>query len=214
MVQLLLPFLVLQAAGELHHYRLNSHYQTKAGRRPIVSVTTCKTATEDCFQGRAIRQQSWGTIMEVRLDMARIAPQAYKAVMELENFVQASELNKQYIYLLKLRTSQINGCAFCVDLNVKEARKYGLSEQWINLVCVWKETPIFDAKERALLAWAESVTLLSQTGVPDAAYDDLTKHFSHDEIAMLTVAVGTINLWNRLAVAFRFQHPIETALAA
>lgn len=162
----------------------------------------------------SLDRQSWGKIMEVRLDMARIAPQAYKAVMELENFVQASELDKQYIYLLKLRTSQINGCAFCVDLNVKEARKYGLSEQWINLVCVWKETPIFDAKERALLAWAESVTLLSQTGVPDAAYDDLRKYFSSDEIAMLTVAVGTINLWNRLAVAFRFQHPIETALAA
>ena len=147
--------------------------------------------------------------MQQKLNMGKVAPDAYKAVMALENYVQNCGIEKNLIHLMKLRASQINGCAFCVDMHVKESRHAGLSEQWINLLCVWKESPIYDARERALLAWVEAVTLLAKTGAPDSDYDALKQHFNDEEIAKLTVAIGTINIWNRLAVSFRFQHPID-----
>ena len=152
--------------------------------------------------------------MQVRLDMGKIAPDSYKALMALENFVQSSGLDKHYIHLIKLRASQINGCAFCVDMHVKEARRHGLSEQWINLLSVWRESPLYDAKERALLNWVESVTNIAQTGIPDDGFETLSGQFSPDEIAKLTVAIGTINVWKRIAVGFRFLHPIDAVKAA
>jgi AhpD family alkylhydroperoxidase len=153
-------------------------------------------------------------IMHQRIDMFKSAPDAYKAVLALENYVQGSGLDRRLVHLIKLRASQINGCAFCVDMHVKEARRDGLSEQWLNLLCVWQESPIYDARERALLAWTEAVTRLAQTGAPDADFAPLREHFSDDEIAKLTLAIGTINLWNRLAVGFRFQHPVDAKARA
>jgi AhpD family alkylhydroperoxidase len=152
--------------------------------------------------------------MHQRIDMFKSAPDAYKAVLALENYIQGSGLDRRLVHLIKLRASQINGCAFCVDMHVKEARRDGLSEQWLNLLCVWQESPIYDARERALLAWTEAVTRLAQTGAPDADFAPLREHFSDDEIAKLTLAIGTINLWNRLAVGFRFQHPVDAKARA
>lgn len=147
--------------------------------------------------------------MQPRFNFFKAAPDAYKAVSALEDYVQASGLEKRLIHLIKLRASIINGCAYCVDMHTKEARHSGLPEQWINLMAVWKESPVYDARERAVLGWVDAVTNLAQTGAPDDAYEALKAHFSEEEMTKITVAIGTINVWNRLAVGFRSQHPID-----
>jgi AhpD family alkylhydroperoxidase len=153
--------------------------------------------------------------MQHRLNFYKAAPDAYKAVAALEEYVQNSGIEKRHIHLIKLRASIINGCSYCVDMHVKEARHSGLSEQWINLVCAWKESPIYDARERAVLGWTDALTNLAQTGAPDDVYEALKAHFSEEEMTKLTVAIGTINVWNRLCVGFRSQHPVgQPAIAA
>jgi AhpD family alkylhydroperoxidase len=147
--------------------------------------------------------------MQPRFDFFKAAPDAYKAVAALENYVQHSGIEKRLIHLIKLRASIINGCSYCVDMHVKEARHTGLSEQWINLVSAWKESPVYDARERAVLGWVDSLTNVAQTGAPDDAYEPLKAHFSEEDMTKLTVAIGTINVWNRLCVGFRAQHPID-----
>ena len=143
--------------------------------------------------------------MQPRFNFYKAAPDAYKAVAALEDYVQTSGIEKRHIHLIKLRASIINGCAYCVDMHSKEALHGGLSQQWINLISVWKESPIYDA----LLGWVDAVTNLAQTGAPDDAYEALKAHFSEEEMTKLTVAIGAINIWNRLAVGFRSQHPID-----
>ncbi|MDS7596108.1 carboxymuconolactone decarboxylase family protein [Agrobacterium tumefaciens] len=153
--------------------------------------------------------------MKTRMNYAKASPEAFKALMALETYVQNSGLEHRFIHLIKLRASIINGCAFCVDMHVKESRKDGLSEQWINLMSVWRESPVYTEQERALLGWVDAVTKIAETGAPDDAYDALKAHFSDEEIVKITVAIGTINTWNRIAVGFRSQHPIDaTAKAA
>ncbi|CAN7159308.1 carboxymuconolactone decarboxylase family protein [Rhizobium sp. LjRoot254] len=152
--------------------------------------------------------------MQPRFNFYKAAPDAYKAVAALEEYVQNSGIEKRHIHLIKLRASIINGCAYCVDMHSKEARHTGLSEQWINLMSVWKESPVYDIRERALLGWVDAVTNLAQTGAPDDAYEALKAHFSEEEMTKLTVAIGAINIWNRLAVGFRSQHPIDQAAEA
>ncbi len=147
-----------------------------------------------------------------RLNYLEAAPDASQALFALEKYIaDKSGLDKVLIHLIKLRASQINGCAYCVDMHVKEARASGLPEQWIALVGVWKEALIFSPKERALLAWVDSVTQIADTGIPDTDFDGLKPHFSDGEIMKLTVAIGMINIWNRIAVGFRAQHPIDIA---
>lgn len=152
--------------------------------------------------------------MQVRLDSPTAAPDAYKAVAELEKYVQESGLDPRLLHLIKLRASQLNGCAYCVDRHVKEARRDGLSEQWINLVCVWQESPIFDARERAVLAWTEALTHVAQTRAPDSAFEPLRAFFTEAEMTRLSVAIGTINVWNRLCIGFRSQHPVDAVTEA
>lgn len=148
--------------------------------------------------------------MESRLDYRLVAPGAMRAVLGLESYLhKEAGLEPRLIHLLKLRASQINGCAYCVDMHVKEARNSGLSEQWIALVCVWREARVFDERERALLAWTEAVTLLSEAGAPDALYQQMCRQFSDAEVVNLTVAIATINVWNRLAVGFARPHPLD-----
>ena len=148
--------------------------------------------------------------MQARFNPYKAAPDAYKAVAAMEQYVQEqSGLERRFIHLIKLRASQINGCAYCVDMHVKEARHDGLSEQWINLMCVWQESPVYDARERALLGWVDAVTRLADTGAPDSAFEPLKQFFSEEEITKLTVTIGLINVWNRIAVSFRLQHPID-----
>jgi AhpD family alkylhydroperoxidase len=148
--------------------------------------------------------------MQSRLDYAKAAPDAYQAVVALNRYVvRESGLPPLLVDLIKLRASQLNGCAFCVDMHTKEARAHGATEQWINLICVWQESPIFTAAERAALGWTEALTLLAQTRAPDADFEAMKQHFSDEQISKITVAIGLINVWNRLAVGFRSQHPIE-----
>jgi AhpD family alkylhydroperoxidase len=147
--------------------------------------------------------------MQARLDYAKIAPDALRAVLALERFVQESGLPKSLIHLIKLRASQINGCAYCVDMHVKGARKDGHSEQWIALISAWQESPLYTPEERAVLGWTESLTNLAQTRAPDADYAPLRTHFTDEQIVKLTVAISTINVWNRIAVGLRSQHPID-----
>jgi AhpD family alkylhydroperoxidase len=153
--------------------------------------------------------------MQARLNPTAAAPDAYKAVAALDRYsVKDSGLEPRLIHLIKLRASQINGCAYCVDMHVKEARRDGLGEQWINLVCAWRESPIYDARERAVLGWVEAVTNIAQTGAPDSAFQPLKEFFSDTEIVNITVAISSINVWNRLAVSFRIPHPIDAPVKA
>ncbi len=148
--------------------------------------------------------------MEPRMDYMKASPDALKAVLALEQFVShEAGLDPKLLHLVKIRASQINGCAFCIDMHVKEARSHGLREQWIALIAAWRESPVFDARERAVLAWTDSLTNVAQAGASDADFEALRPHFSDDEIAKLTVAIGTINIWNRVAIAFRAQHPVD-----
>ena len=153
--------------------------------------------------------------MHARLNLFKASPEAIKAVMALEESFQKSGLDRRIIHLIKLRASIINGCAFCVDMHVKESRHDGLPEQWITMMSVWRESPVYDARERAVLGWVDAVTNLVQTGAPDDAYEALRAHFSEDEMVKITVGIGAIKIWNRLAVGFRSQHPVDqTAKAA
>lgn len=153
--------------------------------------------------------------MQVRLDFPKAAPDAYKAVAELEKYVkEESGLDPRLLHLIRLRASQINGCAYCVDMHVKEARRDGLNEQWIHMISVWQESPIYDARERAVLAWTEALTNVAQTRAPDADFERLRTFFSEAEMTKLTVAIGTINVWNRLCVGFRSLHPVDALAQA
>jgi len=153
--------------------------------------------------------------MQPRIDYKKAAPDAFAAVVALDHYVAArSGLDPKLLHLTRLRASQINGCAYCVDMHVKEARRDGLSEQWINLVCAWRGSPVFDARERAVLAWTEALTNVAASGAPDADFEPLREHFSDEEIAELTVAIGVINVWNRIAVGLRAQHPVGASSGA
>lgn len=141
--------------------------------------------------------------MSSRIDFYKTSPEGIKAMIGLENFVNKSGLDRTLLDLVKLRASQINGCAFCVDTHCADARKNGESERRLYAVAVWREAPFFTDKERAALAWTEAVTLLSETRAPDDIYQEVLKHFNEKETVDLTFAIITINGWNRLAVSFR-----------
>jgi AhpD family alkylhydroperoxidase len=143
-----------------------------------------------------------------RMAYYTVAPDALKAVRGVEAYIQQCGLEKSLIELVKMRASQINGCAYCLDMHSKDARKAGETEQRLYLLNAWEESPIYTPRERAALAWTEAVTNVSQTHAPAEIYDELRPHFSDKEIVDLTVLIGTINLWNRLAISFRAQHPV------
>ena len=141
--------------------------------------------------------------MQPRLDFYKASPDAAKAMLALEAAVNKLGLEPALLELVKLRSSQLNGCAYCVDLHSSDARKRGESERRLHAVAVWRESPFFSDRERAALAWTESLTLLSQTRAPDADYEWLSSQFDERERVNLTVAINAINGWNRLAVGFR-----------
>ncbi|MCL6701061.1 carboxymuconolactone decarboxylase family protein [Pseudomonas sp. T1.Ur] len=141
--------------------------------------------------------------MQPRIDFYAASPDAYKAMLGLENAVSKLGLEKSLIELVKLRSSQINGCAFCIDMHTADARKDGETERRLYAVTAWRETPFFTGRERAALAWTEALTRLSETHAPDADYELLSEHFTPKEMVDLTVAINAINGWNRLAVGFR-----------
>jgi AhpD family alkylhydroperoxidase len=152
-------------------------------------------------------------MFEQRLRYAQIAPAAREAVMKVETYIHDCSLDKSLIELVKLRTSQINGCAYCIDKHSKDARRGGESAQRLDLLSAWEESPIYSTRERAAFAWTEALTRLSIDGAPDDVYERLKGQFSDKEIIDLTILIGHINLLNRLGVGFRLQHPVETPRA-
>ena len=141
--------------------------------------------------------------MQARLDAMKISPAAYTAMLGLETLVRKSSLEHSLLELVKMRASQINGCAYCLDMHSKDARAQGESEQRLYALNAWRETPFFTDRERAALAWTEAVTLVADTHVPDAVYEEARQQFSDEELVNLTMAVVAINGWNRLQIAFR-----------
>lgn len=141
--------------------------------------------------------------MHTRIDFYKSAPDAIKAMLGVEKYVTSCGLESSLLNLVKLRASQINGCAYCVDMHSAEAVKEGDSERRIHSVVVWRESPFFNTRERAALAWTEAVTLLSESHVPDDIYNEVLTCFHEKELVDLTMAIIAINSWNRLAVSFR-----------
>jgi AhpD family alkylhydroperoxidase len=142
--------------------------------------------------------------VQPRLDAQKTAPAAYNALLGLEAFVRrSSKLETSLIELIKMRASQINGCAFCIDMHSKDARAEGESEQRLYALSAWRETPFFTDRERAALDWTEALTLIAEEHVPDEVYERVKPQFSAEELVNLTLAIITINGWNRLAIAFR-----------
>ncbi len=141
--------------------------------------------------------------MEPRLNFYKASPDAAKAILALEASVSKLGLDHGLLDLVKLRASQINGCAFCVDMHSTDARKRGETERRLYAVAAWHESPFFTPRERAALAWTESLTRISETHAPDADYEALSAEFNERERVDLTLAIGTINTWNRLAIGFR-----------
>jgi AhpD family alkylhydroperoxidase len=134
----------------------------------------------------------------------RIAPAVVAALTAISKAVSDSGLDKALTELIKIRASQINGCAFCVQYHLNAARKLNLSEIKLGLVAVWHEANIFTARERAALAWTEALTHVTPHGITDESYQDASKEFSESELASLTAAIASINAWNRIAMAYRF----------
>lgn len=138
-----------------------------------------------------------------RLNYAEVAPDALKAMLGLEKYVRGSGLERPLYELVKIRASQINGCAYCIDMHTKDARKAGETEQRIYALNAWRETPFYTERERAALAWTEELTLISENDVSDDLYERIGEHFTEQERVALTMAIITINGWNRLAISFR-----------
>ena len=141
--------------------------------------------------------------MKARIDVGKVSPGAYRAMMGLESYLAQCGLERGLIHLLKLRASQMNGCAFCIDMHWKDARAEGESEQRLYGLDAWRESPYYTERERAALEWTEAVTRVSVDHVPDAVFEEVHAQFSDKELADLTLAVATINAWNRLATALR-----------
>ena len=141
--------------------------------------------------------------MEPRINYGKVAPAAMKAMRGLEEYAASSDLEKSLYELVKTRASQINGCAFCLDMHTKDARKAGETEQRLYALSAWRETPFYTEREWAALEWTEALTLISDTDVPDALYENVRKQFSESEIVALSMAIIAINGWNRLAISFR-----------
>ena len=139
----------------------------------------------------------------MRVDYTRTFPAAMKAMRGLEAAVHSSSLEPELLELVKLRASQINGCGYCVDMHTKDAEAMGVAEQRLHLCVVWREAPVYSARERAALAWTEALTLLPETGAPDDVYAEVAREFDDEEIVALTLAIVAINGWNRFAVGLR-----------
>jgi AhpD family alkylhydroperoxidase len=135
-----------------------------------------------------------------RFDVAGIAPEAYRHLVEIEKSI-AGRLDRNLLHLVKLRASQINGCAFCLAMHTEEALHDEESPERLTALSAWNESPLFDERESAALAWVDALTCISESRAPQQAFDDLARHFSTDEIGWLTIASALINAWNRIAIA-------------
>ncbi len=147
-----------------------------------------------------------------RLSIGDVDPEAYKAVLGLEKYVHSGNLDEQLLSIVKIRASQINHCAWCLDMHTAEARKAGVSQRKIDLIAAWHEAPaFFDQREQAALAFAEQVTLISEDGVTDEVWGRVSAVFDEKETVLLLMAIAAINVWNRMNVAARTDLPAESA---
>jgi AhpD family alkylhydroperoxidase len=138
-----------------------------------------------------------------RLDYRQASPEGVKAMLHLESYVRHCGLEPGLLELIKIRASQMNGCAYCIDMHTKDARAHGEREQRIYALPAWAETPFYSDRERAALAWTEALTDIQQGHAPDEVYNEVARHFTEAERMNLTLAITTINAWNRIAIAFR-----------
>lgn len=145
--------------------------------------------------------------MEERLNAWKVAPDLMNAVLQLEKAAAGSGLEHGLYELVKTRASQINGCAYCLHMHTRDARKAGEKEERLYLLTAWRESSYFTPRERAALAWTEALTLISQTHAPDEVYQEVCQHFDEQERVALTLAISTINVWNRFAIGFKTPHP-------
>jgi AhpD family alkylhydroperoxidase len=141
--------------------------------------------------------------MKERIDYQKFAHQALHSLLAIERYLATCGIDPQLLHLIKLRASQINGCAYCIDMHSKDARATGESEQRLYALNAWRETPFYSERERAALDWTEALTLISQTHAPDDVYERVRAQFSEKEIVDLCYAIALINTWNRLAIAVR-----------
>lgn len=141
--------------------------------------------------------------MKQRLNYSKIAPDALKGMLELEKYVSNSGLEKSLYELVKTRASQLNKCAYCLDMHTKDARIAGENEQRLYALSAWRETPFYTERERAALEWTETLTLISENDVSNSLYESVSKHFDEVELVALSMAIVAINGWNRLAIGFR-----------
>ena len=141
--------------------------------------------------------------MSERIDYSKVTPEGYRAMSGLERYVRGSGLERSLLELVKLRASQINGCAYCIDMHWKDARESGESEQRLYGLMAWRESPYYMERERAALAWTEAVTLIADNHVPDDLYEEVRQYFQETELVNLTLAIVAINGWNCLAISFR-----------
>lgn len=156
--------------------------------------------------------------MQPRIEYRKFAPEALKAMLALESYLGQSSLDHKLLHMVKLRASQINGCAFCIDMHWKDARALGETEQRLYGLDAWRESPYYTERERAALAWTEDLTNISTSHASDQAYEELQKHFSEAEIVDLVYLISTINAWNRIAISLRavpgrYQPPQKSASA-
>lgn len=152
--------------------------------------------------------------MQPRLNPYTAAPETIKAAQALETHLANSGLERSLYHLVKTRASQINGCAFCVHMHTRDARAHGETEERLYLLSAWRESPLYSDRERAALAWTDALTLIAETRAPDNAFEEVKRHFSDEEIVNLTILIGMINLWNRLAISMRSVHPVTKSQAA
>jgi AhpD family alkylhydroperoxidase len=139
------------------------------------------------------------------------APEGYAALRGVEAYLKRCGLPARLVELVKLRASQINGCGFCLDMHSRDARKHGETEQRLYVLGGWRDSPLYTPAERAALAWTEALTRVSDARVPDADYELLSRHFTDKEITDLTILIGMINLWNRVAIGLRYVHDVDPA---
>ena len=152
-------------------------------------------------------------VESLRMDITKLAPEAYKHLLGLEQAI-AGKLDRKLYHLLKVRASQINGCAFCLVMHTNEARQKGENDERMHLLNAWREAPVFSERERAALAWVEAVTLVAEDQVPDDVYQQARKQFSEKELVDLTLAAIAINSWNRASIAFRITPQLTVAKMA
>lgn len=147
--------------------------------------------------------------MSNRINHFAVAPELFEHMMQQEEMLKNCGLETSLIELVKLRASQMNGCAFCIHMHTHAARANKESEDRLHLLNAWRESPLYTPRERAALAWTESLTLIAQTRAPDADYEKISAHFSPKEQVALTLLIGAINSWNRIAIGFNTPHPVS-----